>query len=148
MSAYSLPADLRALSVRQPWAWAILHGGKDIENRTWATRHRGLFVVHAGQQLDHAGYRWLQVNFPHLRVPTPAELVRSALLGVVELTDCFGPEDAHPMKASPWYMGSSGFVLTNPRSFDRPIPTPGKLGFFKLSETARESLASSGTLEP
>ena len=23
-----------ALSVRQPWAWAIIHGGKDVENRT------------------------------------------------------------------------------------------------------------------
>jgi hypothetical protein len=25
---------MRALTVRQPWAWAIVHGGKDIENRT------------------------------------------------------------------------------------------------------------------
>lgn len=24
-----------ALSVRQPWAWAIIHAGKDIENRSW-----------------------------------------------------------------------------------------------------------------
>lgn len=23
-----------ALAVRQPWAWAIIHGGKDIENRS------------------------------------------------------------------------------------------------------------------
>ncbi len=24
-----------ALSVREPWAWLIINGGKDVENRTW-----------------------------------------------------------------------------------------------------------------
>ena len=28
---------MKALSIRQPWAWAILHAGKDIENRDWRT---------------------------------------------------------------------------------------------------------------
>ena len=27
-------SELRILTVRQPYAWAIIHGGKDIENRT------------------------------------------------------------------------------------------------------------------
>lgn len=31
-----------ALSVRQPWAWAIIHAGKDIENRTWQAVNHGL----------------------------------------------------------------------------------------------------------
>ncbi len=26
---------MKALSIRQPWAWAILHAGKDVENRSW-----------------------------------------------------------------------------------------------------------------
>ena len=39
----TLPAG-RALSVRQPWAWAICHGWKDIENRTW----RSGFVTPGG----------------------------------------------------------------------------------------------------
>lgn len=30
-----------ALSIRQPWAWHILHSGKDIENRDWPTKFRG-----------------------------------------------------------------------------------------------------------
>ena len=25
---------MRVLTVRQPWAWAIIHGGKTIENRS------------------------------------------------------------------------------------------------------------------
>ena len=29
---------MRALTVRQPAAWAIFHAGKDIENRSWQNR--------------------------------------------------------------------------------------------------------------
>lgn len=27
---------MRAISVRQPWAWLLLHKGKNVENRSWA----------------------------------------------------------------------------------------------------------------
>ena len=40
---------MKALSIRQPWAWLILHGGKDIENRDWATRFRGRVLIHASK---------------------------------------------------------------------------------------------------
>ena len=33
-----------ALSVRQPWAWAILHGGKVIENRSLGAIRAGNMV--------------------------------------------------------------------------------------------------------
>ena len=36
-----------ALSIRQPWAWAIINAGKDIEYRQWRTSHRGLFCIRA-----------------------------------------------------------------------------------------------------
>jgi hypothetical protein len=44
-----------ALSVRQPWAWAIVSGYKDVENRSWPTNYRGTLFIHAGQRLDRAG---------------------------------------------------------------------------------------------
>ena len=28
-------SNWRALTLKQPWAWAISHAGKDVENRTW-----------------------------------------------------------------------------------------------------------------
>ncbi len=31
----------RALSLKQPWAWLVVKGYKDIENRSWSTNHRG-----------------------------------------------------------------------------------------------------------
>ncbi|MEU0468957.1 ASCH domain-containing protein [Amycolatopsis sp. NPDC006131] len=38
---------MKAITVRQPWAWAIAKGYKPIENRTWSTDHRGLIAIHA-----------------------------------------------------------------------------------------------------
>jgi len=46
---------MKALSVRQPWAWLIANNLKPIENRTWPTRYRGAFLIHAGQTFDLQG---------------------------------------------------------------------------------------------
>lgn len=35
---------MKALSVQQPWAWAIFNG-KPVENRTWPTGYRGQLGV-------------------------------------------------------------------------------------------------------
>lgn len=40
------------LSVRQPWAWLICAGFKDVENRTWTTNYRGDLFIHAGKLFD------------------------------------------------------------------------------------------------
>lgn len=47
--ALALPT--RALSLRQPWAHAVVHGGKRIENRTaWSnSSFRGPLLIHAAQ---------------------------------------------------------------------------------------------------
>ncbi len=41
--------ELRALSIRRPWANLILAGHKTVENRSWTTEHRGLLLIHAGR---------------------------------------------------------------------------------------------------
>lgn len=41
---------MKALSVRAPWWWFILHAAKDIENRDWSTRFRG--TVYLGNYID------------------------------------------------------------------------------------------------
>jgi hypothetical protein len=45
-----------ALSIRQPWAWLILHAGKDIENRDWPTKYRGPFLIHASKGMTRDEY--------------------------------------------------------------------------------------------
>ena len=50
---------LYAISIRQPWASLIIEGSsgiyKDVENRTWTTRIRGLIAIHAAKTFDQAG---------------------------------------------------------------------------------------------
>lgn len=40
---------MKALSIRQPWAWAILNAGKRTENREWKypAKYRGPVLIHA-----------------------------------------------------------------------------------------------------
>lgn len=51
---------MKALSIRQPWAWLIVNGYKSIENRTWNTRIRGTILIHAGKGFDKEGYAWVR----------------------------------------------------------------------------------------
>jgi len=48
--------DFKVLVIRQPWAWLIVHGYKDIENRTWKTRYRGALLIQASANLHP---KWL-----------------------------------------------------------------------------------------
>lgn len=124
---YRAMETMRALTIRQPWAHAIMTLGKDVENRTWATPHRGLVVVHAGQVVDrHAGMK------------VPGDLARGALLGVVELVDV--RRDA----PSPWACpGHYHWVLARPQPFAEPIPCRGRQLLWSLdTATTRRVQAS------
>lgn len=45
---------MKALSLRQPWANAVLYLGKVIENRHWRTSFRGEFLIHAARGMMDA----------------------------------------------------------------------------------------------
>jgi hypothetical protein len=117
-----------ALSIRQPWAWLIVHGYKDVENRTWPTRRRGPFLVHAGKTLDHEGYEFVEAEWSHIWMPAPKDLELGGIVGRATLTDCV---HIHP---SPWFSGPCGFVLADaePLPFQ---PCRGMLGFFTPETT-------------
>ena len=125
---------MTALSIRQPWAWMILHAGKDIENREWPTRFRGRVLIHASKGMTHAEWEnaW---EFAHeIGVSLSAvpllrtffdNIERGGIVGSVEIVDCVTRSD------SPWFCGTYGFVLRN------PVVLPfqscrGALGFFDV----------------
>ena len=123
---------MKALSIRQPWAWQIIYGGKDIENRTWHTKFRGRFLVHAAQGMTRHELREAN-RFCMLRnLPIPKELAslqRGGIIGSVELVDSVDTSD------SDWYMGAKGFVLRDPRPLPF-VPMKGRLGFFEVPDDA------------
>lgn len=127
---------MKVLSIKQPWAHLILHGGKDVENRTWATKHRGRFLVHASKGLTGPEY-WQVAKYCHdRRLPAPASLEllqRGGIVGSVELVDC------QSTSTSPWYMGEVAFVLANPKLLPF-VPCKGRLGFFDAPQEVMERL--------
>lgn len=124
---------MKALSIRQPWAWLIVYGGKDVENRSWHTKFRGRFLVHAAKGMT--GFEYADAcNFCRKNgLPQPPlfdELRRNwcgGIIGSVFLADC------RDTSRSPWYMGERAFLLIDPK----PLPfTPikGRLNFFEVPE--------------
>jgi len=124
---------VKALSIRQPWAWAILHAGKNIENRSWNTKFRGTFLIHAGSTFDKAAYQLMRLYpIPNVILPERDyfKQFQGGIIGRAILVDVMKP--GSPMTV-PWYEGDYGFVLTNPESL--PFrPHKGKLNFFEVQD--------------
>lgn len=120
----------KVISIRQPWAWLIVHGYKDIENRSWQSGYRGECLIHAPQTFDSQGYKWVRRHFPHIKMPQPPEFERGGIVGRVEIVDCV------TQSRSPWFVGPYGYILAAVQSVPF-VPAPGRLGFFNLQNPVR-----------
>lgn len=149
---------IKILTVRQPWAWAIIHGGKDVENRSRniAGDYRGTVAIHAGLTTDlDAMSRDMVGRIATTRLFRPerewfSNSPNGAIIGVVDLVDvhhsdnCPGRtvvEDVgtnlvkgyHDSLCSPWAMYRNWhLILANPRPLPEPIPHKGALGLRTL----------------
>lgn len=120
-----------ALSVRQPWAWAILHGGKIIENRSLGAIRSGhmtpgVICLHAASGMTEAEYRYglWRLQEHGVTCPRPDALMRGAVIGTVEVTDIITQSD------SEWFGGQAGLALAHATAI-APIPARGALGYFE-----------------
>lgn len=139
-----MPPNMKALSIRQPYAWLCANGYKDIENRDWATSFRGRVLIHAGKSYPKRDYnvdavsfgRYYGVSYP------PREEMIGGIIGVATVVDCVSKSD------SQWFNGPYGFVLAEAR----PLPfisCKGELLFFNVpSEVAAQlrDMHSSGLM--
>lgn len=116
---------MKALSIMQPWAWLIVNGKKNIENRDWPTKMRGRIYVHAGKKMDPGAVEYIRNEYPDIALPDRYEL--GGIVGEVTITGCV--EES----TSRWFYGDYGFTLER----GRPIPFRayrGQLGFFEILE--------------
>lgn len=135
---------MKVISIRQPWAWCIVHGFKPVENRTWSTSYRGPILIHTGKDVDLEGMRAVRRIFgglgkDPLTVPAAMTLPVGGIVGRAELVDVV---DSHP---SPWFFGPYGFVFANARPLDL-IKCRGQLGIYEIDET-RLGIASPKSAE-
>jgi hypothetical protein len=119
---------MKAITVKQPWVYAILCEGKDIENRSWRRSFRGWLAIHASAQPRRSA------KFPRgIRVPDLDTLDYSAICGVARVVAIV------PKSRSKWFWhpddGSTnyGWVLAGVRALNRPIPCKGSLGLWEVS---------------
>jgi hypothetical protein len=126
-----------ALSIRQPWAWLIVEGFKDIENRTWPTRFRGRVLIHAGKTMTRADYEACAIFWQGCELSEEVaynlmgkfptfEMLQSELGGIVGEAEITGCVTESP---SPWFVGEYGFVIKNAKR--TPFrKSKGALGFY------------------
>ncbi|ABF42178.1 conserved hypothetical protein [Candidatus Koribacter versatilis Ellin345] len=127
---------MKALSIRCPWWWFILHGGKDIENRDWYCSYRGPVLIHASKWHEpHEAWADLQGAMAMMRRSgrmlladvTLADMKRYGghVIGQAEIADCVRKSD------SPWFVGECGIVLRDVHPIT-PFPFKGALGLFDI----------------
>ncbi len=151
---------MRALTVRQPWAWAIIHGQKSVENRSRniAGSYRGPVAIHAAKAdatltQDDLDTFWRHADgWPPMTLsPEPGEQrgawPHGALIGVVDLVgvhhagECWksvvnrAGVAVDEWDCSPWAQdGAHHLVLANPLPLAEPIPYRGRLGLWTLPD--------------
>lgn len=145
--------EIRIMTVRQPWAWAIIHGGKDVENRVRniAGDYRGPVAIHAGLRFDDDGPYTPEVS----RALTEqgmwsTELTRGAIIGVVDLVGVhFGPfaetwdvEAERNARCTPWADADRWHLeLAHPRPLRTPVPFKGSLGLRRFDSALIEEVS-------
>jgi len=135
---------MKALSIRQPWAFLIVTGRKTIEIRSWRPRRMNLpqtILIHAGKKLD----REMADAFG-----VAEDLLSSgAILGEVFMTDVIQYEtidrwredmDKHMNKPDQYRKGLYGFVFRAQALYMHPIPFKGRLNFFEISSPFKREI--------
>ncbi len=126
-----------ALSIKQPWAWLICKGYKDIENRDWKApvKYYGERIyIHAslsksemtgdilGWIVERLNYGQKEALFSGMR---EGKVSLGFIIGEATLKYCVDSS------ASKWFVGKYGFVFADPVLYDKSIGCRGQLGFFK-----------------
>ena len=125
MTPTTLPDS--ALSIRQPWAWAVVQGLKDVENRSAFAVSKGELsprrvAVHGMTRDEYEAARGFMARLG-VECPRPDVLVRGAVIGAVTIDAVVKASN------SPWFVGPRGLLLSGAEAV-APIPAIGALGYF------------------
>lgn len=131
---------MKAISIRQPWAWAILHAGKRVENRDWPDRmapaYRGPILIHAAKGCTRGEFEYGAHYIQHASgvwVPPLATMPRGAIVGTSKLVDV---RRNGLTTLDPWAVpGCLGLILDDVRALPEPIPWKGALGLFDVPDS-------------
>lgn len=148
--------SVRALSMRQPWLYAVTDLGKRVENRVWATRHRGRFLLHASKRKHYMKERayydgavaWMLAHgviASAKEVPPLEELTYGRYVATATLVDVVHRLDAPDRWARErwrerfdfaWWMEEQyGLLLERVEPLATQVEGPGALQFFPVPDS-------------
>ena len=128
---------MKVLTVKQPWAYLICSGIKDIEDRTWPTKFRGRVLIHASAKPANEPYMILN-DEQHKAIEESGKEVDflqsytngSQIIGSVEIVDCVRSHSSIWAEKDVY-----NWVLANPILFEKPIINiKGKLGLWNYDK--------------
>jgi hypothetical protein len=126
--------ETRALSIRQPWAWFIVNGYKDVENRSWAPSKDRIgerILIHASQKrlskVDLEDFFEIVQDLKLRRYPkSVADFEYGAIVGSALLKEIV------KNSKSEWAgKGCVHWVLSKPKKL-APKKLKGMLGLFRV----------------
>lgn len=144
---------MKALTIQQPWAWAITVAGKTTENRgaNIVGNHRGDLAIHAGLTVDPDGLDDHRIRMArrlaNQLAPVP-ELERrpytqlGAVLAVARVAHVHVQPADSGLRCceDPWADRTPGAVhigLTDVRRLERPVPASGMQGMWETDTNRR-----------
>jgi hypothetical protein len=123
---------MKCLSLKQPYAELLVSGQKTIELRTWNTKFRGEFLIHASKKIDRQACDSLKID--------PHQLTKGAIVGKATLTDVkFYHDSKSFLRDKNKHHSNARFVkklyvfkISNAHKFRKPTLMNGRLGFFNV----------------
>jgi hypothetical protein len=112
---------VHTITLQQPWAWAVIFAGKDVENRSWHPLAPFLMLVHAGRKWDREGAEWMTAS----GIELPDTFDVGGIIGAVRVTGW--QEDSASRWAVPGYWH---WNLEGPLAAEQPVACRGRPGFF------------------
>ena len=109
---------MKALSIKQPWAYLIAVGKKDVENRTWKTNYRGKILIHttkASKYFDKNQINLIETEMTENEYKNSLDNI-GEIIGEVEIVDCIKNSKSKWAEKYCW-----NWVLKNPILYDKPI---------------------------
>jgi len=128
---------IKALSLKQPFAWLIANGYLLVDDRSWGTQYRGPILIHASKGLYEEYYQHIKLN-TDVPIPDKDKLEYGGVVGIAKLVLCSKPGElpagigreqrAHFGGVHQEYYG---FLFEQARPLPL-MPCAGKLGIFEI----------------
>lgn len=127
---------MQAMSVQQPWAFAIARGGKTVSNQTLPTAYRGPLLIHASMRVDLKACDSPLVQSAGWDPRDPLATI-GAVIAVADLDRvCSAAAGGGACDCGPWSeRGTHHWRLTSVRALPRPIVALGRPGLWEPKPT-------------